>query len=97
MTEELKPQEQSGAEQLHHALNKKMIEMAQLLNSVNLKNLTLDDPKDKTFERIKVVWDSAAKVAEASKSLGQIAGIIKPDELIGDRKPFNELIADSRT
>lgn len=88
--------EQGGAEQLHHALNKKMIEMAQLLNSVNLKSISLDDPKDKTFDRIKIVWDSAAKVAEASKSLGQIAGIIKPDNDDSGRKPFNEQLADSR-
>lgn len=90
--------EQSGAEQLHYALNTKMVEMAQLLNKVKLNTLTLDDPKDKTFERVKVLWDSAAKVAEAAKSLGQIAGIIKPDE-VGDgqaRKSFVDTIAESR-
>lgn len=85
---------QSGAEQLYHALEKKMVEMAQLLNQVNLKNLDITDPKDKSFERLKVLWDSAAKVAEASKSLGQTAGIIKPDET--DRRPFNDLIAEKR-
>lgn len=89
--------EQSGAEQLHHALNAKMVEMAELLNKTKLNSLELDDPKNKTFERLKVIWDSAAKVAEASKSLGQIAGLIKPDNADApERKPFNETIAESR-
>ena len=87
---------ESGAAQLYHALEKKMVEMAQLLNSTNLKSLDITDPKDKSFERLKVLWDSAAKVAEASKSLGQTAGILKPDEGSEARKPFNEQIADAR-
>lgn len=89
-------QEQSGTEQLYHALNKKMVEMAQLLNATNLKSLDIQDAKDKTFERLKVLWDSASKVAEATKSLGQIAGIIKMDEKTEDAKPFVETIADAR-
>lgn len=85
-----------GAAQLYHALEKKMVEMAQLLNQVNLKNLDITDPKDKSFERLKVIWDSAAKVAEASKSLGQTAGILKADEPNEGRKPFVDLIAEKR-
>jgi len=87
--------EQSGAEQLYHALEKKMVEMAQLLNAVNLKSLDITDAKDKSFERLKVLWDSAAKVAEASKSLGQTAGILKADDA-PTLKRFVETIADSR-
>lgn len=86
----------SGAAQLYHALEKKMVEMAQLLNAVNLKSLDITDAKDKSFERLKVLWDSAAKVAEASKSLGQTAGILKQDQLPEDRKPFVETIASDR-
>lgn len=85
----------TGAAQLYHALEKKMVEMAQLLNQVNLKNLDITDPKDKSFERLKVLWDSAAKVAEASKSLGQTAGILKADN-IEQSKPFVDTIAESR-
>lgn len=88
--------EQSGAEQLYHALNRKMVEMAQLLNSTNLKSIDIEDAKNKSFERLKVIWDSAAKVAEACKSLGQTAGILKADERPEENKPFVETIADSR-
>jgi hypothetical protein len=89
-------QQDSGASQLYYALETKMVEMAQLLNATNLKTIDIADPKDKTFERIKVLWDSAAKVAEASKSLGQTAGILKMDERPEDKKPFVETIAESR-
>ncbi len=89
-------QEQSGSEQLYHALNKKMVEMAQLLNATNLKSLDITDPKDKSFERLKVLWDSAAKVAEATKSLGQTAGILKPDDGGEEKKSFVDSIAESR-
>jgi len=88
--------EQSGSEQLYHALNKKMVEMAQLLDATNLKNLDITDPKDKSFERLKVLWDSAAKVAEATKSLGQTAGILKVDEGSEEKKSFVDSIAESR-
>ena len=88
-------EEQSGSEQLYHALNKKMVEMAQLLNATNLKSLDITDPKDKSFERLKVLWDSASKVAEATKSLGQTAGILKQDIQL-ENKPFVESIADAR-
>lgn len=87
--------EQGGAEQLYHALNQKMVEMAQLLNRTNLKSLDITDAKDKSFERLKVIWDSAAKVAEASKALGQTAGILKFDES-QEAKPFVDTIAESR-
>jgi hypothetical protein len=96
MTNENKIHDIAGAEALHFALNRKMLEMAELLDSVNLRSLPLDDPKDKTFERLKVLWDSAAKVAEAAKSLGQIAGILKPDVVVEEKMPFVDSIAESR-
>jgi hypothetical protein len=86
----------SGAAKLYHALEKKMIEMAELMNNVNLKSLDISDPKDKSFDRIRILWDSAAKVAEASKSLGQTAGILKSEERPEEMKPFVDSIAVSR-
>lgn len=86
---------EGGAAQLYHALESKMSEMAQLLNSKKLNSLDIADPKDKTFERLKNIWESAAKVAEASKSLGQTAGILKVDTNEQNR-PFVDTIAESR-
>jgi hypothetical protein len=61
--EELKKQlslyEQNGAAKLYYSLNRKANEMADLLNKHNLGTMTIDDPKDKTFDRLKVIWNDA--------------------------------------
>ncbi len=82
--EELKKQilqyEQNGAAKLFYALNRKMNEMADRLNNTDLKTISLDDPKDKTFDRLKVIWNDAASIATAVKALGETAGITKDEE-----------------
>lgn len=72
--------EQNGAAKLFYSLNRKMNEMADMLNRQSLTNLDLTDAKDKSFERIKVIWDSAEKVATAVKALGDAAGITNDEE-----------------
>lgn len=79
--------EQNGAAKLFYALNRKAAEMAERLNNTNLVTLTLDDPKDKTFDRIKVIWNDAASIATAIKSLGETAGITT-DETLDTNKPI---------
>lgn len=93
----IKLYEQNGAAKLYYSLNRKMNEMADLMNKTSLKALDITDPKDKSFERLKVLWDSTAKVAEAAKSLGQSAGVITQDEEADvNKKPFVDTIAESR-
>jgi hypothetical protein len=88
--------EQNGTAKLYYALNRKANEMADLLNKTNLSNLNLDDAKDKTFERLKIIWNDSASLSNAIKELGISAGVTgKEDEDIR-RRPFVELIADSR-
>lgn len=72
---QLRKYETNGAAKLFYALNRKMNEMADRLNNTDLKTITLDDPKDKTFDRIKVIWNDAASIATAVKALGETAGI----------------------
>lgn len=92
--------EQNGAAKLFYALNRKMNEMADRLNNTDLKTITLDDPKDKTFDRIKVIWNDAASIASAVKVLGETAGITN-DEIKDTSNPVfrkittAESIADS--
>lgn len=88
--------EQNGAAKLFYSLNRKMNEMADLMNSTTLKNLSLDDAKDKTFERLKGIWESAAKVAEASRALGDVAGVTGNEDKDISKKPFVDTIAESR-
>lgn len=72
--------EEDGVSKLYYSLNRKAWEMADLMNATNLKNLDIADPKDKTFDRLKVVWQDATSIATAVKTLGDIAGI-SGDEL----------------
>ena len=71
----LKRYEENGAAKLFYALNRKMSEMAERLNATSLVTITLDDPKDKTFDRLKVIWNDAASIASAVRTLGETAGI----------------------
>jgi len=99
--EDLKAQlalyEQNGAAKLFYSLNRKMNEMADIMNKNSLATLSLDDPKDKTFERLKVLWNDASSIAVAVKSLGEAAGVTGDEEKDIAKKPFNDRIAESRS
>jgi hypothetical protein len=71
----LQKYEENGAAKLYYALNRKMWEMADTLNATDLRNLNLDDPKDKTFDRLKIIWKDSADLSLAVKSLGDLAGV----------------------
>jgi hypothetical protein len=92
----LKQYEQNGAAKLFYSLNRKMNEMADIMNKNSLATLSLDDQKDKTFERLKVLWNDASSIAVAVKELGAAAGITGNEEIDVSKKPFVETIADKR-
>lgn len=98
--EELKKQlvkyEQNGAAKLYYSLNRKMNEMADLMNSKNLSAVAVDDPKDKTFDRLKIIWQDAASIATSVDALGKLAKVTGDEEIDISKKPFVETIADSR-
>lgn len=93
----LKLYEQNGAAKLYYSLQRKMNEMADLMNKTNLANLNLDDKNDKTFERLKVIWADASSIAGAVKALGESAGITGDEKKDVEKKPFNERIALERS
>ena len=92
----LKLYEQNGAAKLFYSLNRKMNEMADIMNKNSLANLSLDDPKDKTFERLKVIWNDASSIAAAVKELGSTAGVTGNEEKDVSKKPFVDTIAEHR-
>lgn len=75
----IKKYEEDGVAKLYYALNRKAWEMADILNSTNLKGVNLDDPKDKTFDRLKVIWNDAASISAAVKALGESAGVTEDE------------------
>lgn len=88
--------EQNGAAKLYYSLNRKMNEMAELMNNKSLPELSIDDPKDKTFDRLKAIWADASSIAIAVKSLGEIAGVTNDEAKDVNRKPFVDTIAEKR-
>ncbi|HEX2682423.1 MAG TPA: hypothetical protein VHL77_00725 [Ferruginibacter sp.] len=89
--------EQNGAAKLFYSLNRKMNEMADLMNKTKLSEISLDDPKDKTFERLKVIWNDAANIAVAVKALGESAGVTGDEKKDVEKKPFNDRLALERS
>lgn len=96
LKDKLSRYEQDGIAKLYYSLNRKAWEMADLLNNTNLRLVALDDPKDKTFDRLKVVWNDAASIAQAVKSLGEIAGVTGDEKKDVERRPFNDRLAEDR-
>lgn len=72
--------EENGPAKLYYSLRRKMNEMADLMNSTNLKNLDIDDPKSKSFDRLKVIWNDAASIATAVSALGETLGVTGDEE-----------------
>lgn len=96
LEDRLKMYEQNGAAKLFYALNRKQNEMGDMLNKVNLATLDLEDPKNKTFDRLKVIWNDAASIATAVKALGEVAGVTGNEESDVSKKPFVDTIATER-
>lgn len=92
----LKRYEENGVAKLYYSLNRKAWEMADVMNATNLKSISLDDPKDKTFDRLKIIWQDAASIAQAVESLGRIAKVTGNEDDDVNKKPFVDTIAESR-
>lgn len=72
--------EQNGPAKLYYSLNRKANEMADILNNTSLKTLDLSDAKDKTFERMKIIWNDATSITTAITGLAMAIGITGDEE-----------------
>lgn len=88
--------EQNGAAKLYYALNRKMNEMADMLNRHSLSTMDVDDAKSKTFDRLKVIWNDAAGIAQGVDALGKMAKVTGNEQEDISKKPFVDTIAESR-
>jgi len=89
--------EGNGPAKLYYSLNRKQWEMADLLNKENLTDLDIDDPKSKTFDRLKIILKEGSEMGVAVNSLGMALGITGDED--GDvkrpkRRTTPEAIAD---
>lgn len=92
----IKMYEQNGAAKLYYALNRKMNEMADMLNANSLTGINLDDPKDKSFDRVFKILEKSETVSNSATSLKIFAGISGNEEVDINKKPFVETIASDR-
>jgi hypothetical protein len=97
LEEKLAKYEDNGMAKLYYSLNRKANEMADLMNAISLKDLDIDDPKSKSFDRLKVIWQGASEIAISLTQLGQMAGVLKAEKKTeGESKPFVDTIAIDR-
>jgi len=88
--------EQNGAAKAAYSINRKLNELADMLNKTNVSTIDIADPKDKSFERLKAAWGEMASLGEAFKTLAISAGITNDEEKDIKKKPFVETIAQDR-
>jgi hypothetical protein len=93
LEKELDGYKNNGVSKLYYSLQRKANEMADLLNSVNLKNVNIDDAKDKSFERIFKILEKSNSVSDSIRALRDTMPNFKKEE---QKKPFLERIADER-
>ena len=96
LKEKLKGYEQNGAAKAAYAINRKLNELADMLNRTNVANIDIADAKDKSFERLKAAWGEMASLGEAYKTLAASAGITGDEQADVEKKPFVSTIAETR-
>ena len=88
--------EQIGAAKAAYSINRKLNELADMLNKTNVATIDIADTKDKSFERLKAAWGEMASLGEAYKTLAMSAGITGDEDKDVKRKPFVDTIAEKR-
>lgn len=93
----IKLYEQNGGAKLYYSLNRKMNEMADMLNANSLNSINIDDAKDKSFDRVFKLLEKSQLIAASAQTLRTFAGITDNEQEDINRKPFVDTIAQSRT
>lgn len=86
LEEVIRKYEENGAAKLYYSLNRKMWEMADLLNKNSLGNLEIGDVKDKSFDRIFKLLEKSETISNSAKALGDVAGVTGDEKKDVSRK-----------
>jgi hypothetical protein len=81
-----------GGAALFYALNRKMNEIASLLNGVSLKNIDIASKSDASFDRVFKLLEKSEGISSAAKALGEFAGITN-DEGKDTQTPKYRIVA----
>jgi hypothetical protein len=75
LTQKLESLGLQGKAKLYYSLNRNMADLSDMLDNIKMKDVNLDDPKDKTMERLKMIWGSVKPLVETISLLGESSGI----------------------
>ncbi len=65
----------SGKAKLYYSLNRNMSDLSDMLDKIDFKSVNIDDPKDKSMERLKIIWAAVKPLVETTSLLGASSGI----------------------
>lgn len=88
--------ELQGKAKLYYSLNRNMSDLSDMLDGIDLMKVNMDDPKDKTMERLKMIWASVKPLVETLSLIGLSSGITGDESKDTERKPFVDTIAEPR-
>lgn len=64
-----------GKAKLYYSLNRNMSDLSEMLDGIDLMKVNMEDPKDKTMERLKMIWASVKPLVETLSLIGESSGI----------------------
>lgn len=98
LEQKLAKYENHGGVRLYYSLNRKLNEIADVLNSVTIKEELNADGKDKTFERLRALWTDAEKIVTATQSIASMLKLtFDEDKDLNKKIPFIETVAETRS
>lgn len=77
---ELAKFKENGPAKLYYAVNRKSWELAELMNSIKMEDISLEDAKDKTADRLRGYLKDSSDIALTVKTLGDVAGVTGNEE-----------------
>jgi hypothetical protein len=87
---------ENGGAKLYYAQQRKMSEMANVMNKYSLENLDMASKSDATFERVFKLIEKSESISTAAAGLGTAAGVTGDEKKDTEKIPFIESVATKR-
>ena len=87
---------ENGGAKLYYAQQRKMSEMANVLNKYSLESMDMVSKSDATFERVFKLLEKSESISAAATGLGEKVGITGVEKTDTERRPFIETVATKR-
>jgi len=87
---------ENGGAKLYYAQQRKMSEMANVMNKYSLEGLDMASKSDATFERVFKLIEKSESISVAAAGLGAAAGVTGDEKKDTERVPFIESVATKR-